>query len=241
MIRINVWSSPRNVSTAFMYAFAQRPDTTVVDEPLYAHYLSKTQTEAVHPGREEVLAHMENDGEKVVRDVILGNFPTKIVLFKQMTHHLIELDWEFLLKTKNVLLIRNPREIIASYAKVIPNPSMPDIGVHQQFELFQFLQKHDRLTAVVDAKELLLNPKHVLRQLCERIGIPFNKEMLAWNPGPRPEDGIWAKYWYANVHQSSGFEKYEAKETKLSFNLRALAKQCEPFYAALYLHALKAF
>ena len=62
--RINAWSSPRNISTAFMYSFAQRPDTTVVDEPLYAHYLSKTDSEAGHPGTDEVLASQENDGDK---------------------------------------------------------------------------------------------------------------------------------------------------------------------------------
>jgi hypothetical protein len=240
MKRINLWSSPRNISTAFMYSFAQRADTTVVDEPLYAHYLSKTGSTATHPGTQEVLIAQQNDGEKVVSDVVFGEYPTPVVLFKQMTHHLIQLDWSFMLRTENVMLIRNPREIIASYAKVIPNPSMQDIGVEKQSEVFDFLTKNNRLNAVVDARELLLNPASVLRQLCEKLGLGFDENMLKWQPGPRPEDGVWAKYWYENVHRSSGFEPFVEKNVTLPPHLEALAQCCQPFYEKLYQAALKA-
>jgi Sulfotransferase domain len=240
MKRINVWSSPRNISTAFMYSFAQRPDTTVVDEPLYAHYLSKTDSEAGHPGTDEVLASQENSGDRVVQDVIFGAYATPVVLFKQMTHHLIHLDWAFMLETLNIMLIRNPREIIHSYSKVIPNPAMQDIGVEKQLEVFDFLTKSNRLNAVVDARELLMNPRNVLSQLCEKLGLPFDENMLKWQPGPRPEDGVWAKYWYSNVHRSSGFEPFEEKQVKLPPHLESLAQTCQPFYEQLYQAALKA-
>lgn len=238
--RINVWSSPRNISTAFMYSFAQRSDTTVVDEPLYAHYLTKTESEARHPGTAEVLASQDADGERVVADVIFGTYPTPVALFKQMTHHLIQLDWRFMLKTENVMLIRDPKEIIHSYSKVIPNPRMQDVGVEQQFELFQFLQKNGVLNAVVDARELLLAPENVLAKLCERLGIEFDKNMLHWPPGPRPEDGTWAKYWYGNVHRSTGFQKYEYREIHLSPSLEQLAEQCRPYYERLLEEAIRA-
>lgn len=223
-----------------MYAFAQRNDMTVVDEPLYAHYLSKTDSLASHPGTQEVLDSQENDGELVVKKVILGDYPTAAVLFKQMTHHLIHLDWSFLLKTENVMLIRNPREIIASYAKVIHNPTMQDIGVEKQLALYHFLKKNNRLNAVVDARELLLAPAAILRQLCEKLGLPFDPHMLHWQPGPRPEDGVWARHWYTNVHQSTGFQPFVEKETVLPENLEPLAATCQPFYQALYEAALKA-
>ena len=223
-----------------MYSFAQRTDTTVVDEPLYAHYLSKTDSEAGHPGTEEVLVAQQNDGEVVVRDVIFGEYSTPVALFKQMTHHLIHLDWGFMLKTENVMLIRNPRAIIASYAKVIPNPAMPDIGVEKQHEVFDFLTKNNRLAAVVDAQELLLNPRGVLTQLCNRLGLDFEEKMLYWQPGARPEDGVWAKYWYANVHRSSGFQPFVEKSVTLSLSLERMAERCQPFYDKLYEMALKA-
>lgn len=240
MKRINVWSSPRNISTAFMYSFAQRPDTTVVDEPLYAHYLSKTDSEAGHPGTEEVLIAQQNDGNRVVETVVFGDYPTPVVLFKQMTHHLIHLDWSFMLGTENVMLIRNPREIIASYAKVIPNPSMQDIGVEKQLEVFDFLSQNNRLNAVVDARELLLDPSSVLSQLCDRLSLDFDTNMLHWQPGPRPEDGVWAKYWYEKVHRSSGFEPFEEKRSSLPPNLESLAAACQPFYEKLYESAIRA-
>lgn len=241
MHRINVWSSPRNISTAFMYAFAQRGDITVFDEPLYAHYLTKTDTAAEHPGTPEILQSQENDGEKVVQNLILGNHPTDVVLFKQMTHHLIHLNEDFLFKTQNILLIRDPRRIIASYAKVIANPQMHDIGIQKQYELFQQLKKGGNVAAVVDARELLLNPRHVLEILCQKLDIPFDEKMLSWQAGARPEDGIWAKYWYANVHQSTGFQPYVEKAVELPENLEFLAKDCQHYYDYLFQHAIKSY
>ena len=240
-IRINTWSSPRNVSTALMYSFAQRPDTTVVDEPLYAHYLKNTDTKAVHPRADAILATMENSGRRVVEKTVLGPVSTKVLFLKQMTHHLIELDWSFLKKTKNVLLIRNPRRIIASYTKVIDNPTIEDVGIKKQYELFQYLVAAGQTPVVVDARELLLNPPVVLRKICAQLAIPFLDTMLRWEAGPIPEDGVWAPDWYANVHRSTGFIPYQEKEVKLKGAAAELADTCQPYYNFLYPFALRAF
>ena len=132
--RICLWSCPRNVSTALMYSFAQRGDTKVFDEPLYAHYL--LQSRVKHPAREQVLKSQENDGNKVVNNIILKEHAS-ISFHKLMTHFLINIDTDFLARVSNIILIRNPKEIIASYSKVIPNPKMIDIGVKKQFELYR--------------------------------------------------------------------------------------------------------
>ena len=236
--RINVWSSPRNVSTAFMYAFAQRKDITVVDEPLYAHYLSKTTSNAVHPMTVEILNQMENDGQKVVDEIIFGAYDTSIALFKQMTHHLIELDLKFTEQTENVLLIRDPRRIIASYTKIIDNPTIADIGIKMQYDLFQRLKKANKVAAVVDAKKLLLNPPKVLAQLCQQLAIPFDANMLSWEAGPIKEDGVWAKDWYGSVHQSTGFIPYVEKEVRLEGALAELAETCQFYYDYLLEYAI---
>ena len=238
--RVNAWSSPRNISTAFMYSFAQRPDTRVVDEPLYAHYLTHQRSAADHPGREAILASQEPEGEKVIREVILGPYDRPLVLFKQMTHHLIDLPQGFLGQTDNILLIRDPRAIIASYEKVIAHPDMEDIGVRQQFELFEQLKALGTLKAVVDARELLLNPEGVLRQLCASLDIPFYPAMLRWEAGPRKEDGVWAAHWYAGVHRSTGFATYTPRQIHLTGRLEDLAQACQPYYDQLYQVALKA-
>lgn len=237
--RINAWSSPRNISTALMYAFRQRPDTTVVDEPLYAHYLTNGKTAARHPATPAILASQSCDGAEVVQEVLFAPYAKPVVFFKQMTHHLIELEESFLQHMDNILLIRDPRAIIASYAKVIPNPTIEDIGIEQQYHLFQKLNAMGTLRAVVDARELLLDPPGVLRQLCGALGLPFAPQMLKWEKGPRPEDGAWAPYWYSRVHQSKGFEPFQKREYRLSAPLEQLAQKCLPYYHTLYAAALK--
>ncbi len=238
--KINLWSSPRNISTAMMYSFAQRADMSVVDEPLYAHYLKHTDTEALHPATSQILKSQNANGEKVVSQMIHGAHPKPHALFKQMTHHLINLEDDFLDKMKNVLLIRDPRRIIASYAKVIPNPTIQDIGVKMQAELFEKLQQRNALNAIVDTKQVLLNPEKVLRELCDKLEIPFTKKMLKWEAGARPEDGVWAPYWYSNVHSSTGFQPYVEKEVYLSSDLERLAEECAPHYELLRQYAIEA-
>lgn len=223
-----------------MYAFAQRKDTTVVDEPLYAHYLSQQITEADHPGRQEILQSQLRDGNEVIRRVLMSTYSKPIVFFKQMTHHLVNINESFLSQMDNILLIRDPRAIIASYSKVIPNPTIEDIGVEQQYNLYQHLLSAGALRAVVDARQLLLNPAGVLRQLCERLEISYDVQMLSWPPGPRPEDGVWARHWYGRVHQSVGFQPYRERQYELSPALESLARRCSPYYEALFEDSLRA-
>jgi len=157
-----------------------------------------------------------------------------------MTHHLVDLDMSFLQHCKNVLLIRDPASFISSYAKVIPNPQMADIGVKQQWELCQQLQQHNSLTAVLDAKQILLDPGAVLEKLCQKIGIAFDPRMLHWEAGPIPEDGVWAPYWYKNVHASTGFKAYTPKEINIPPHLTALVEEADFYYQKLLPLAIKA-
>lgn len=238
--RICLWSGPRNISTALMYAFAQRRDTTVVDEPLYAHYLSKTAAQAYHPGAADVLATMENDGEKVVRDIVLGDYDTPIVFFKHMTHHLKHLDWDFMDQTVNVLLTRDPRDMLPSYAQQVAQPALHDTGYADHLTLLNHLRSRGQNPAVLASQQVLQNPAGVLRKLCAHIGISFDEAMLSWPPGARPEDGCWAKYWYDSVHQSTGFQPYRPKTKPFPAHLEPLLAECQPYYEALAALAIQA-
>ena len=235
--RICLWSSPRNISTAMMYSFAQRDDTIAVDEPLYAHYLRVTGLD--HPGREETLASQENDGEKVVQEIILGEYDRPIVFLKQMTHHLVNLDLQFLRYTQNILFIRNPKQIIASYAQVRPDVTMQDVGIQKQWELFNYLTENNLSRIVLDSNEILKSAPGVLQQLCDELDIPFREAMLHWPAGPKKEDGIWAKYWYDNVHRSTGFEKQKTSERGLPAYLEPLYQECKVYYERLYPYSIK--
>lgn len=236
--RICLWSSPRNISTAMMYSFAQRPDTIVFDEPLYAHYLRVSGV--VHPGQEEILASQENDGNKVVNELMLGTFDKPVAFFKQMTHHLVALDETFLSKTKNILFIRDPKQIISSYAQVRPDVNMQDIGIEKQWQLYQQLNANDQHCVVLDSNEILKAPEKVLTELCQATNIPFYNEMLHWPAGPKPSDGVWAKYWYDNVHKSTGFEKQATSNRTLPEYLEPLYNESKKYYDQLFQHSIKA-
>jgi len=238
-VRLCVWSGPRNISTALMYSFAQRDDTTVYDEPLYAHYLSHTAARDYHPGADDIISTMENDGEKVVADIILGPQPTPVAFFKQMTHHLVELDQTFMIKTVNVMLTRHPRDMLPSYAAQVSRPTLRDVGYKMHLDLVEYLQSLGQEPAVLDSEATLKNPRGVLEQLCERVGIPFDETMLSWPAGARPEDGIWAEHWYESVHKSTGFQPYEPKSEPFPEHLKPLFDECMPYYVALANEAIK--
>ena len=233
---ICLWSCPRNISTALMYSFAQRNDTSVFDEPLYAHYLRISG--AKHPAREKILSTLDNDGNKVVQEVILQK-SKKLLFHKLMTHFLIDINTEFLSLVENIILIRNPKEIINSYSKVILNPSMEDIGVKKQYELYLDLKKRGKEPIILDSKYLLDNPELVLKKICVLLGISFDKKMLRWKKGARTEDGIWASYWYKNLHESTGFFPYSRQKITLRGSNSLLEKECFPYYDFLTAKSIK--
>ena len=234
---INLVSGPRNVSTALMYSFAQRNDTAVVDEPFYAVYLSRSGAD--HPGKEEVLRTLSADEDAVKAD--LTSERGKPVLFiKNMAHHMEVLTDPFIAGATNIFLIRDPRQILASYAEVIAQPEMRDIGIAYQHTLFQMLLEKGEDPIVIDSHFLLKDPVRVLTQVCTRCGLPFEQRMVHWSAGPKPYDGIWAPYWYVNVHNSTGFQKQPTSSRPLPKHLHNLCADAQRFYEKLLPFSIKA-
>lgn len=239
-IRLAMWSGPRNISTAMMRSWGNRTDCTVVDEPLYAYYLAATGKP--HPGAAEVIATGQTDWQKVVADLTLGPRPlagtqrATIHYQKHMTHHLLpEMDRAWLGKLTNCFLIRNPAEVLASYTKVIDTPTLEDTGFPQQAEIFDWVRNHTGLTPpVLDAADVLKNPRRILGLLCDALGIDFQESMLAWPPGPRSTDGVWAKHWYTEVEKSTAFRPYQQRQVELTQPLSDLAEKCTTYYQHLY-------
>lgn len=231
--RVSLWSGPRNISTTLMYSFAQRKDTQVFDEPLYGYYLKNSEAKNYHPGSEEVLKTMETNGNKVV-EMMLRNAEKPVLFFKNMTHHLLpELNRGFLKDLVNIILTRDPVAMLPSYAEVVTAPTLEDVGYKMQVELLEQLQVADIPVVVLDSKAVLLDPESQLKKLCQAIDIPFDKAMLHWAPGARPEDGSWAKYWYGNIHKSIGFIPYQPKTNPFPEKLKPLLEECLPYYEKL--------
>ena len=238
--RIAVWSGPRNISTALMRSWENRSDTAVCDEPLYAHYLKETGLP--HPGREEVLASQENDWREVVL-ALTGEIPSgkRFYYQKHMAHHLLpRIGRDWLLKLTNVLLIRDPAEMLTSLIKVTPNPTVLDTGYLQQWELFAWLRENNGADPVVlDSRDVLSDPGRHLRALCAVLDVPFDEAMLAWPAGPRPTDGIWAKHWYSAVEQSTRFAPYRPKPDRVPGEFQTVLEECQDIYDRLAAHRLR--
>jgi hypothetical protein len=234
-----MWSGPRNISTAMMRAWENRGDCAVSDEPLYAAYLAATALD--HPAREQVIAAGETDPAKVVA-ALLGPVPGARPLWyqKHMSHHLLPgLAHEWIHALTNVLLIRDPAEVVSSYVKSRATVTPEDIGLPQQARLFDELaDRNGAAPLVIDAGDFLRAPEAQLRALCTRLGIDFSDRMLHWPAGPRDSDGIWAPHWYAAVWASTGFEPWRAREPRLDGEAARVAGACRPAYEKLHAHRM---
>jgi hypothetical protein len=230
-IRLACWSGPRNISTATMRAWENRPDTEVVDEPLYAWYLARTGLD--HPGRAEVIEAGETDWRRVV-DSLTRLWPDGPVLQyqKHMAQHLLEdLPRDWISSLRNVLLIRDPAEVVSSYLRSRDTVTPDDIGILQQLELHVLLGPS---VPVIDAADFLRSPEAYLRWLCSYAGVEFTDRMLSWPPGPRDSDGVWASYWYGAVLRSTGFEPYRPRRVELTPEGEAVVAATRPAYERLY-------
>jgi hypothetical protein len=233
-VRIAMWSGPRNISTAMMRAFENREDTVVVDEPLYAAYLLRTGIE--HPGREEVIASQPTDLDVAIAGLSAPLPEGRSVHYaKHMAHHVTRgMDLAWTLGFRNIQLIRDPAEVVASYLRARESCEPDDIGLPQQGRLMELWGEHGLDVPVIDAGEFLRAPAPHLRWLCGWAGIPFSERMLSWPAGPRESDGVWAPHWYAAVERSTGFEPWRPREIDLSEHDAAVAEACRPIYDALY-------
>ncbi len=236
---IAMWSGPRNISTAMLRAWGSRADTFVHDEPLYAHYLSHTGYP--HPGAADVIAAYETDWRKVVTS-LTGAVPQGKTIYyqKHMTHHMLpHIEREWLLQLTNCFLIREPRRVLISLAKVLPNPTLQQTGFPQQVALFEYVrQQTGRTPPVLDAKDVLTDPHGALNALCAAVEVPFDDAMLSWEAGGRDTDGVWAPHWYAAVEKSTGFAPYAKRNDTVPPHLHGLLAECNALYEQLAAYRL---
>lgn len=234
-----MWSGPRNISTAMMRSWGSRDDTVVVDEPLYAYFLA--QTGRNDPGREAVLATQPVDWREVAANLTAPLPPGKQVSYqKHMSHHLLpEVGFEWMTPLTHVFLIREPARMLESLDGVLEEPELRDTGMVPQSELFERLcETQGEAPPVIDARDVLQDPRGMLEVLCRVVGVDFQPAMLHWEAGPRASDGVWGEHWYRNVMRSTGFNPYREREVRLPPRLERIYEQCRPLYERLYAHRL---
>jgi hypothetical protein len=236
---IAMWSGPRNISTAMMYAFGNRSDCEAWDEPFYGFALKAGGHD--HPMRQEIIGGMETDWNRLVENCTATS--EKPLLYqKQMTHHMLEgYDRGFITMLSNAFLIRDPARVLASYAQKWADVDLRAIGFIQQSEIFDLVAQHlGRAPPVIDADDILEEPRTMLTRLCAALGIAFDEAMLSWPKGPKHFDGIWAPHWYNAAWKSEGFtQQRRAPLPELPAQLASIADAARPYYDKLRQHALQ--
>jgi sulfotransferase family protein len=234
-VRIAMWSGPRNISTAMMRSFENREDTAVTDEPFYAHYLAATG--ARHAGAAEIVAQGETDWRHVAEQ-LTGPPPggARVWYQKQMTHHMLpQVGREWFAQVTHCFLIRDPREVLLSYAAKMDEVTLDGIGVIQQAAIFdEVASGPGAVPPILDARDVLANPGRALGALCDAVGIPFTDRMLSWPAGPRASDGIWASHWYDAVLPSTSFAPPRPRTGTLPPQLESIAEACAPHYQRMH-------
>lgn len=233
--RIAMWSGPRNISTALMYSFNNRTDTICTDEPLYSNYLLNTDIK--HPGKMEIINSNHSDVNKIIDELCSGNLlESEIHYQKHMAHHLLpNMPISWISNLNNCILIRNPKEVIHSLSKKISNISLKSTGLPEQIRISEFILENTGKNAlIIDSSDILRNPEIMLTKLCMELGINFDKSMLSWETGPKECDGIWSKYWYQEVWETSTFKPYNSNKIELSKDNNTIYQESKPLYDRLY-------
>jgi hypothetical protein len=232
-MRIAMWSGPRNLSTAMMYAFGARPDFAVVDEPFYAAYLARTGLD--HPMRDQIIESQPTDPNTVAA-TLTGPVPGGKPHFyqKHMTQHMIPgVPRNWFGQVRHVFLIRHPARVVASFGAKYDNPTLADIGFAQQTEIFDELTAQGIVPLVIDSADIRRDPRGMLARLCAALDLPFDPAMLSWPKGGHPSDGVWAPHWYGAVHASTGFAPAEGPPPTLTGAAGDLVAQALPHYHRL--------
>ena len=231
---VALWAGPRTGSTATMYSFAQRHDTRVMDEPLFGHFLRHTGV--MRPSRQEVLSTMDVDAESALQS-IEPKGSDEVLFLKHMANHVEGITWENLDSPQHmhVVLTRHPDGVIPSYAAHLTSPTMLDLCYAHQLDIVEAVGTR---ATVILAEDLFSKPRETLQSLCDKLELPWDESMLHWQAGGRPEDGLWAKYWYHGVHASTGWESRELKVQAPPLHLAELRNECMKLYLSMKSNAL---
>jgi hypothetical protein len=241
--RIAMWSGPRNISTAMMRSWENRPDCAVVDEPFYAYYLNATQDP--HPMFDEVIASQAIDFSEVAKNMSEGSCDQPIQYQKHMTQHMLpNCDLTWAKNLRHCMLIRAPAFVVLSYTNSRGKCSAEDTGIKRQFELYEAFSK---LTGqdipVVDSAAVLANPEKMIPAMCEALNVKCDEEtksaMLKWPQGRRDSDGVWAEHWYHSVEKSTGFASNKPSDFELGPEQQAVVDELMPYYEKMKAKAIR--
>jgi hypothetical protein len=158
-----------------------------------------------------------------------------------MAHHIFKYsDLSWIKHVTNLFLIRDPKEVIVSYQKRFPLNSHLQLGYNQQVQIAKIIADFSgEFPIVINAKDVLINPKKTIKILCDMLNIDFEEQMLSWPSGKRDSDGVWAPHWYSEVEKTTAFQPYSQKNVVLDSKWNEIYNSCMADYEFLNSCSLK--
>ena len=221
--RVFLWTTPRSISTAFMFSVSTLPNVQTFSEPFCAPYYSEnpiTWQEHTLP-KETMDIHHRSFGETV--SWLLDEYPGKVVFVKDMAYFIrgrfdMLIDSRFKSFTHS-FLIRNPkRTIYSNYKKTDLFKEWyyrGDIGYREIYELYCFLRDNLGISPpIIDADDLLANPEGMMEVYCNEVGLDYKKGMTKWDPKSMDTQEFndqlyFTKEWHEEALKSDGFKELE--------------------------------
>ncbi len=239
--RIAMWSPPRARSTMMMRVF-EALGCAVFDEPFYPYWL-KALNKISDPGFEAAVENHETDWRRVI-DLVLGSIPDEREWYyqKHMAIHMLDdVDLTWMREMRNCFLIRNPAEVIVSMAdfRTLKPGGSQDVeeaarlvGIPQLRRIFDLAcEVSGGIPPIIDANDVLKNPKQILGGFCDMIGMDFDpQKSIRWAPGRHECDGAWADAWYGKVYETTCLGRYKPKLLTVPPELQPVVDYCMPVY-----------
>jgi hypothetical protein len=236
---IALWAVPRSISTAFERYFVERDDFEVLHEPFgQSYYFSEDRRSERYPVEE---SKPENNYEAVLAEVMQPR--ERRVFFKDMAYHakgILEREGdEVLSRFVNTFIVRDPKYVITSLAKMWPDFTLEEAGYEDMYDFFRIATESGQEAVVVDAMSFTEDPAGVMQAYCEKIGVEFEEGSLSWEAKKVREWESWDG-WHERAEESTGIKPATRKDPDLPNELFDIYEKCLPAYYKLAASAIPA-
>ena len=260
-LRVVLWSAPRCLSSVFERSIRELKAVKVIYEPHQQayYYGPERKTDTNHPTLSEIKLAATHTFD-AADDRLLQSFEGYEAVFCKNHAYFIEGNYKRYIEGRfasyrHTFLIRNPYKSISSLIRACEMCGFPlipnDNGIKQLYDLFKTVQLVEPYPLVIDADDLLMNPKQAMKQYCCATGLPFEESMLTWTPGVVADwmQFRYYKAWHEKAMMSSGFLKPTADtdpseacthvQPYLPEDVMAAIQKALPFYEAMYASRMK--
>merc|ERR1719198_1672912 len=227
-----LWAPPRSLLTAVERALIEHPSIQVMHEPFGTpHYWSSEATSTREANDQRTSTTYADVAELLWRSPLA---PGKTYLFsKNLSYYfaphclprMSQMLGDDYSQVVHSFIIRHPAKAVASlyYKSCVDNEKTgythfdaQEAGFTAMGDILDHVQKQPGAPrcVIIDADDLLEDPEGVMSAYCAAVGLPFDKTMLSWQPGPVKElESPWSG-WTDDIINSSGINR-KAKTSNL--------------------------